>query len=224
LGNCCTRSCRFCAVGTRKEILEPPRKEAILNIIEAVKRLNLRSVIITSVTRDDLDDGGAGHFADCIKLLKDFDAGLNVEVLVPDFLGKESSVKKVIFAKPCVFSHNVETVPRLYPKVRPGARYQRSLQVIRYAKMHDALLLTKSGLMVGLGEERDEVYSVMEDLKEAGCDIITIGQYLRPDSRCLEVEEFLHPEEFETFSEWAMELGFKNFSCSPFTRSSQMQP
>ena len=197
-----------------------PDKRELFNIREAVKKLGLGNVIITSVTRDDLNDGGAQHFTDCIEILRGLDAALEIEVLVPDFLGRRSSIEKVVSARPDIFSHNVETVPRLYDKVRPQADYQRSLDLVRYAKELDPAILTKSGLMVGFGETKDEVYGVMRDLKDAGSDIITIGQYLRPDLHCLKVEEFLHPEEFERFSSWAGELGFKKFSCSPFTRSS----
>ncbi len=219
LGNFCTRSCGFCAIETRKD-LALPDKEELYNIREGVKRLGVRGVVITSVTRDDLNDGGAGHFVDCIRILKQADPGLSIEVLVPDFLGKKSSIERVVFAGPDIFSHNVETVPRLYNRVRPQADYQRSLDVIRCAKELDRGLLTKSGLMVGLGETREEIRAVMKDLKHAGCDIITIGQYLKPVPRCLEVEEFLRPEEFSRFSAWAEEIGFTRSSCSPFTRSS----
>ena len=150
------------------------------------------------------------------------DGFLNIEVLVPDFLGNKASIEKVVFAKPDIFSHNVETVPVLYEKVRPKADYNRSLNILRYVKELDPNITTKSGLMVGLGEEKDEVYRVMQDLKDAGCDMITIGQYLKPDSKCLEVKEFLHPDEFTRFSKRAREIGFKKYSCSPFTRSSYL--
>lgn len=200
--------------------MQLPEKEELFRIRETVSKLGMRHIVITSVTRDDLVDGGAAHFADCVETLRDLDAELNIEVLVPDFMGKQSSIEKVVLAKPDVFAHNIETVPRLYDRVRPQADYRRSLEVIRYAKTIDASLITKSGLMVGLGETKREIYKVMEDLKESSCDIITIGQYLRPDAQCLEVKEFLHPEEFVRFSGWASEIGFKEFFCSPFTRSS----
>ena len=249
LGNYCTRSCRFCAIKTSRDLPLPDKKE-LFDIREAVRKLGLCNVVMTSVTRDDLEDGGAGHFADCIKILRESSSdllkressqiqheysrisaldsrsfalpnevrhNLRIEVLVPDFLGKRNCIDKVILAKPDIFSHNIETVPRLYNRVRPQADHKRSLDLIRYASTQ---VLTKSGLMVGLGETRDEVRNTMEDLKEAGCGIITIGQYLRPDPSCLEVEEFLAPEEFTKFSRWAEELGFKKHSCSPFTRSS----
>lgn len=222
MGNYCARDCKFCAIET-KAGLPPPDKKELFDIKEAVMLLGISKVIITSVTRDDLGDGGAGHFADCIGILRGYKQDLSIETLVPDFLGKFSSVARVVSAGPDVFSHNVETVPRLYNKVRPQAGYERSLDVIRYAKEINPALLTKSGLMTGLGERRDEVYSTMKDLKDAGCDMITIGQYLKPASGCLDVAEFLRPGEFGIFSEWAKGLGFKKFSCSPFTRSSLLE-
>ncbi|MBU4458114.1 MAG: radical SAM protein [Candidatus Omnitrophica bacterium] len=251
LGNYCTRSCRFCAIETEKK-LSPPDTKELFDIRDAVRDLGVRSVVITSVTRDDLEDGGAGHFADCIKILREAEilqpgvypersrrglqddqmgettessqsGHLNIEVLVPDFLGRKSSIERVVFARPDVFAHNIETVPRLYKEVRPQADYKRSLDVIRHAKGLSAEIVTKSGLMAGLGEDVDEVYGVMRDLKRAGCDIITIGQYLKPDTGCLDVKEFLHPSKFEQFSEWAKEIGFKKYNCSPFTRSSYLE-
>ncbi len=223
LGNYCTRSCAFCAIGTGDALPIPDKKE-LFCIKEAVERLGVRSIVVTSVTRDDLDDGGAGHFADCIAILRDIKRDLRIEVLVPDFLGKSDAIERVIRAGPDVFSHNIETVPRLYKRVRPQADYKRSLDVIRYAKeMGGPDFIAKSGLMTGLGETQEEIYKTMQDLKRAGCDIVTIGQYLRPDPGCLEVEEFLAPEKFTRFSEWAEELGFKRYSCSPFTRSSYLE-
>ena len=169
-----------------------------------------------------MEGGGSSHFVDCIEVLRTLEFDLNIEVLVPDFLGEKSSMERIVFAEPDIFSHNIETVPRLYEKVRPEADYNRSLDVLRYVKKLDTNIITKSGLMVGLGEEKEEVYKVLIDLKDTGCDIVTIGQYLRPDSKCLEVQEFLHPEEFINFSKWIEELGFKKYSCSPFTRSSYL--
>ncbi|MFH1854717.1 MAG: lipoyl synthase [Candidatus Omnitrophota bacterium] len=220
LGRYCARSCRFCSIESNKEISGAPDKGELLRIRDAVKRLGVTKATITSVARDDLRDGGAGHFADCINVLKRHDPELSIEVLVPDFQGRIESVETVIAAKPDIFSHNVETVPRLYGHVRPEADYNRSLSVMRYAKENAPGIDVKSGLMVGLGETETEVYNVMGDLKQAGCDIITIGQYLRPDPNCLEVKEFVPPERFERFSEQARSLGFKQYSCSPFTRSS----
>jgi lipoic acid synthetase len=201
----------------------PPDKTELLKIREAVKRLNTCNIVITSVTRDDLDDGGAGHFADCIRILRDFKPGLKIEVLVPDFLGKSDSIEDVIYAGPDVFSHNLETVPWLYSKVRPQADYGRSLDVLRLTKQLRPGIITKSGIMVGLGETRAEIYAVMKDLIEARCDVLTIGQYLKPASWCIDVVEFLEPNEFMRFSKWAEELGFKRFRCSPFTRSSYFE-
>jgi len=219
LGDLCTRGCRFCAIKRGRD-LGLPQREELFNIQKAVAELGLAHVVITSVTRDDLSDGGASHFADCIDILRKSDSELIIEVLVPDFLGKRYAIEKACSKGPDIFSHNIETVPRLYSVLRPEARYKRSLGLIRYARDLGGNFFIKSGLMVGLGETKDEIYEVMADLKAAGCDIITIGQYLRPDEGCLEVEEFLHPEEFAEFSRWAKDLGFKECSSSPFTRSS----
>lgn len=223
LGRYCTRKCRFCSIQSDKNIFAAPDRDELLRIREAVERLKARRVVITSVTRDDLEDGGAGHFADCVDVLKRHDNTLNVEVLVPDFKGDKNSVKKVIFAGPDTFSHNIETVPRLYVDVRPGSDYNRSLNVLRYAKNSAPLMGIKSGIMVGLGETEEEVFRVMKDLRNAGCDIITIGQYLKPGNGCLEVKDFLHPDKFGRFSSWASELGFIKYSCSPLTRSSYLE-
>ncbi len=201
-------------------MLPAPDRAELLAIKDAVGRLGSQEVVVTSVTRDDLLDGGSGHFADCIEILKSLRPHLKIEVLVPDFSGNEGSIDKVVFAGPDVFSHNIETVPRLYNRVRPGADYKRSLSVLKRARQSGNAIATKSGLMVGLGETKGEVFEAMEDLKAASCDIITIGQYLRPGPDCLDVEEFVHPDEFMKFSERAEDLGFKQFSCSPFTRSS----
>lgn len=170
-----------------------------------------------------MGDGGANHFADCINILKGIGKGLKIESLVPDFLGDKRSIEKVVSARPDIFSHNLETVPRLYSKVRPEADYNRSLEALRYVKELDNSIITKSGIMAGLGELREEIRRVMEDLRRADCDIITIGQYLKPDDKCLEVEEFLEPAEFDKFSEWAKEAGFKKYYCGPFVRSSNAE-
>lgn len=200
--------------------MKAPDKEELLKIKEAVEKLDIKNVVITSVTRDDLSDGGAEHFADCIDILKNSGRGLKIEVLVPDFLGDKRSIEKVAGAKPDIFSHNLETVPRLYSKVRPGADHGRSLDVLRYVKELDPGIITKSGIMAGLGEFREEIRDVMQDMRKADCDIITIGQYLKPGPDCLDVEEFLEPREFDKFSEWAKEAGFKKYYCGPFVRSS----
>jgi len=220
LGKICTRSCRFCAVEKNRLELKAPDKEEPLKIKEAVEKLGVKNVVITSVTRDDLADGGASCFADCINTLKSTGRGLKIEALVPDFLGNKSSIEKVVSARPDVLSHNIETVPRLYGKVRPESDYNRSLEVLRYAKELDGGITTKSGIMAGLGELREEILGAMGDLRKADCDIITIGQYLKPDAGCLEVEEFLEPGEFDKFSKWAKEAGFKKYYCGPFVRSS----
>lgn len=198
----------------------PPDKKELLGIKEAVEKLELKNVVITSVTRDDLADGGAGHFADCINMLRSIGNGVKIEALVPDFLGNKEAIEQVVRAKPDIFSHNLETVPRLYAKVRPEADYNKSLEVLKLAKELERSIITKSGIMTGLGEFQEEIVSVMKDLKEAGCDIFTIGQYLKPDAKCLEVERFLEPAEFDKFSEWAKEMGFKKYYCGPFVRSS----
>jgi len=220
LGKSCIRHCGFCAVDKKKTGLERPDKEELLRIREAVVKLDIRNVVITSVTRDDLSDGGAGYFADCINILRDTGKDLKIETLVPDFLGNKRSIEKVVAAKPDIFSHNLETVSRLYGKVRQGADYNRSLEVLRYAKRLDTSLVTKSGIMAGLGEFREEIRDAMRDLRKTDCDIITIGQYLKPGAGCLDVEEFLEPAEFDKFSEWAKEEGFKKYYCGPFVRSS----
>lgn len=176
--------------------------------------------MITSVTRDDLSDGGASYFADCIDILRSAGRDLKIEALVPDFIGNKRSIEKVVAAKPDIFSHNLETVPRLYNKVRPGADYGRSVEVLRYAKELDSSIVTKSGIMAGLGEFREEIRETIKNIRRTGCDIITIGQYLKPGADCLDVEEFLEPGEFDKFSEWAKEAGFKKYYCGPFIRSS----
>ena len=220
LGRACTRSCRFCAVRKKKFELNAPDKAELLRIKEAAEVLGLKHVIVTSVTRDDLIDGGAGHFAECINILRGIGSGLKIEALVPDFLGDKESIQKVVSAGPDILSHNLETAPRLYNKVRPEADYSRSLGVLRYAKELDNSIITKSGIMAGLGEFREEILAVMKDLRKADCDIITIGQYLKPDAECLDVKEFLEPGEFDKFSKWAEEEGFKKYYCGPFVRSS----
>jgi len=220
LGKFCTRSCSFCAVEKKKIELEKPDREELLKIRKAVESLGIKNVIITSVTRDDLADGGSDHFADCISMLRDIGRGLKIEVLIPDFLGNKNSIERIVSRKPDVLSHNLETVPRLYAKVRPQADYDRSIEVLKFVKKLDTGVITKSGIMVGFGEFREEVRNVMQDLRGAGCDVVTIGQYLKPDTECLDVEEFLEPAEFDKFAEWAKEAGFRKYYCGPFVRSS----
>jgi len=218
LGNTCTRNCRFCAVEHgRPETVDQdePRRVA-----EAARRLGLRHVVVTSVTRDDLPDGGAGHFAATITSLREALPGSYIEVLTPDFRGSRDALTIVARAKPDIFNHNVETVPRLYPEVRPQADYRRSLEVLKEMKAIDAKIYTKSGLMVGLGETQDEVLVVMADLRAVQCDILTIGQYLRPSPQHLEIKEFVTPETFAWYAEKGKELGFLHIASEPYVRSS----
>ncbi len=216
LGDICTRSCGFCAVKTGRPIgldLDEPRRVA-----DAVAKMHIRHAVITSVNRDELADGGASIFAMTIREIRKRVPECKVEVLIPDFQGDEAALKIVFDARPDVLNHNVETVPRLYPTVRPQADYQQSLNVLQRAKQ--AGLLTKSGLMVGLGEEADEVYDLLRDLYEHGVDIVTIGQYLQPTPNHLPIVRYVHPEEFERYREFGMRLGFKHVESGPLVRSS----
>ncbi len=258
LGGACTRSCRFCAVPTGPS--GPPRREEPDAVAEAAARMRLRHVVVTSVTRDDLPDGGAGHFARTIRALRERLPGAVVEVLVPDFRGDETAVRAVCDAGPDVFNHNIETVPRLYPTVRPEADYRQSLAVLATADtvlrggspppprpqktgravggeaISRAVTLpghraeggdkpdrprrTKSGLMVGLGETSEEVTAVLADLRDAGCDMLTIGQYLAPSKQHVPVARFVEPAEFEAWEAGARDLGFAAVAAGPFVRSS----
>jgi lipoic acid synthetase len=220
MGNVCTRNCRFCAVDSGTP--GPLDADEPLRLAEEVKRLGLRFVVVTSVTRDDLPDGGAGHFARVIEVMRRECPGVGIEVLIPDFLGSRSDLKTVADAAPEVLNHNVETIPRLYPSVRPQADYRRSLELIREAKALNPSLTTKSGLMVGLGETREEVLEVMVDLRAATCDVITIGQYLSPSAAHHPVVEYVNPEIFEKYRRDALRLGFRHAASSPFVRSSYM--
>lgn len=217
LGDVCTRRCRFCSVGKGAPGAVDPAEPG--NIVEAVRVLGLRHAVVTSVTRDDLPDGGAGQFAAVVGALRENFPGLVVEVLTPDFGGSDGALRTVVSAGPHIFNHNLETVPRLYPLVRPQAVYGRSLKVIRRAREMGAVH-TKSGMMVGLGEDEAEVYSVMKDLREAGCDLLTIGQYLRPMKENLEVAEYVRPEVFDRYRDSALKLGFASVASAPFVRSS----
>ncbi len=219
LGDVCTRACGFCAVTSGRpehglDWLEP------LRVARAVRIAGLDYVVITSVNRDDQPDGGAAIFAGCINAIRHDDANVRVEVLIPDFMGNWDAVATVVQAKPFVLNHNLETAPRLYARVRPKARYERSLELLRRAKALDASLLTKSGLMVGLGETQDEVFAVMRDLRASGIDLLTIGQYLRPSAKHLPVARYWRPEEFEPFVAFGRELGFLNVEAGPLVRSS----
>lgn len=220
MGKVCTRSCRFCAVdsGTPSTL----DADEPLRLAEEVKRLGLRFVVVTSVTRDDLADGGAGHFARVIEVMRRECPGVGIEVLIPDFQGSRPALKTVVDASPEVLNHNVETVPRLYSSVRPQADYSRSLEVLRTAKALAPSLTTKSGLMVGLGETREEVLEVMVDLRSASCDVITIGQYLSPSAVHHPVVEYVKPEIFEKYHRDALRLGFRDAASGPFVRSSYM--
>jgi lipoic acid synthetase len=222
LGDACTRSCRFCAVPTGPS--GPPRDEEPEAVAEAAARMRLRHVVVTSVTRDDLPDGGAGHFARTITAIRRRLPKAVVEVLVPDFQGSLEAVRTVCDAGPDVFNHNVETVPRLYPAVRPEADYRQSLQVLaaahRFSDDRDRPRRTKSGLMVGLGETHEEIRAVLADLRDAGCDILTVGQYLAPSKQHAPVERFVEPEEFEALEAEARGLGFPAVAAGPFVRSS----
>jgi len=219
LGDVCTRACGFCAVTSGRpepglDWLEPYR------VARAVRTLGLDYVVITSVNRDDQPDGGAAIFAGCINAIRRDDATVRVEVLIPDFMGNWDALETVVRARPFVLNHNVETAPRLYARVRPKARYERSLELLRRAKELDQALLTKSGMMVGLGETRDEVFAVMCDLRAARVDLLTIGQYLRPTEKHLPVERYWPPEEFQPFVALGRELGFLNVAAGPLVRSS----
>ena len=218
LGDVCTRSCAFCNVRTGKPTeIDPlePQKIAIM-----ASKSGLKHIVVTSVDRDDLSDGGAQHFVNCIKNLRVLAPGTTVEVLTPDFRGKGDSLLKVARAKPDVFNHNLETVPRLYSSVRRGARYKGSLEVLELVKRYDPEIYTKSGIMVGLGENFDEVLAVMSDMRDSGVDFITIGQYLQPTAKHAAVDRFVTPEEFRDYENVAREKGFLMVSASPLTRSS----
>ena len=219
LGDVCTRRCMFCAVkkgapGGIVDIDEPRR------LGEAVGHLKLEHVVITSVNRDDLTDGGAGVFAECIAEARKHRPGCTVEVLIPDLEGNWEALAVIVQARPEVLNHNTETVPRLYRRVRPYANYQQTLNLLCTSKQLDAQMLTKSGLMVGLGETVTELLETMEDLQNTGCDILTVGQYLSPSSRHLPIQRYYTPEEFEEIKEAGIEMGFRHVESGPLVRSS----
>ena len=218
MGDVCTRACSFCNVKTGKPSFLDPLEP--LKIAQATKELNLKHVVITSVDRDDLEDGGANHFSKVILETKKINKKTTIEVLTPDFLRKGNSYKKVIKANPDVFNHNIETVPRLYRKVRPGSRYFASVNLLKSAKKINKEIFTKSGIMLGLGETIDEVLQVMDDLLSANVDFLTIGQYLQPSVKHYPLDRYVHPEEFEKLKELALSKGFLIVSSSPLTRSS----
>ena len=218
LGDICTRNCTFC--GVRHGRPQPPDPEEPQHIVEAVKRLGLRYVVITSVTRDDLPDGGARQFAQAIADLHNYDPDILVEVLVPDFKGSMAALQVVLEAGPVVLNHNVETVPRLYPRVRPGASFHRSLELLKMAKRIERNVLTKSGFMLGLGETEPEVIELMAQLRGAGCDLLSIGQYLPPSLGHYPVARFVPPEEFEHYEAVGRAMGFLAVVSKPLVRSS----
>lgn len=214
LGNICTRNCRFCAVAKGSPLpLDPTEPE---RIVSAVKKLGLEYAVITSVTRDDFSDGGASQFAEVIRAL----SPLPVEVLIPDLQGKREALEKIMEAKPFVLNHNIETIERLYPEIRPQAKYQRSLALLAQAKVFNPSIYTKSGFMVGLGESDEEVGALLRDLRGAGCDIVTIGQYLAPSKEHFTVARYVEPEKFAWFSRIGEKLGFLSVMSGPFVRSS----
>ncbi|MBI2876100.1 MAG: lipoyl synthase [Candidatus Tectomicrobia bacterium] len=218
LGGICTRACGFCAVTSGEpegiDLQEPER------VAQAVSRLGLRHAVVTSVTRDDLEDGGARLFAQTIQRIRAVHPGCRVEVLIPDFQGSEEALGQVLEARPEILNHNLETVPRLYPRVRPQAQYDRSRQLLDRAKRHETGSITKSGLMLGLGETWEEVLAVMADLREVGCQILTLGQYLRPSPAHLPIARYYRPEEFAELSRQGEALGFDRVEASPLVRSS----
>ncbi len=218
LGDTCTRACAFCNIKTgvpNKVDADEPR-----HLAEAVGKLGLNHVVITSVDRDDLEDGGANHFAQCIEYIRTTAPNTTIEILTPDFRRKDGNLEIVVKARPDVFNHNIETVPRLYQRIRPGARYFHSLNLLKKVKEIDPTIFTKSGIMVGLGETKEEVLQVMDDFRSADIDFITIGQYLQPTPKHAEVDRFVTPEEFEYYSRVAKTKGFLMVSASPLTRSS----
>jgi len=218
MGEVCTRACAFCNVATGKPGALDPFEPT--NVASAVAQLGLEHVVVTSVDRDDLADGGAAHFAAVIRAIRETTPATTIEVLTPDFLRKDGAVGVVAAARPDVFNHNLETVPRLYPTVRPGARYFHSLRLLDQVKTLDPSLFTKSGMMVGLGEGETEVLQVMDDLRAAGVDFLTIGQYLQPTRKHHPIDRFVTPEEFKHFEAAAYGKGFLMVSSSPLTRSS----
>ena len=221
LGNCCTRDCKFCAVPPwRDKQPLPPDLEEPRRIAQAAKKLSFKHIIVTSVTRDDLEDGGARYFVETIRQLRQFGSGVVIEVLIPDFQGEREAIEGVTKARPDIIGHNLETVPRLYKEVRPQASYDRSVKVLKLVKSLNDGIYTKSGLMLGLGETRKEVLEVLADLREVDCDILTLGQYLRPSKRHLEVKRFVPPEEFGEYKATAEEMGFLFVAAGPWVRSS----
>lgn len=218
LGKECTRHCTFCNVTSNQpELVNPNEPE---NIAKAIQELGLKHAVITSVTRDDLIDEGAGHFASTVKAIRNHNPNTTIEVLTPDFNGKTECIRCVIDSKPDVYNHNIETVERLYETVRPEADYQQSLNVIKSIKTIDPKMVTKSGIMLGLGETQEEIIKTLQDLRDAGCDIVTIGQYMQPSEKHVKMVRYIHPDEFKKYEDIAYELGFSAVASSPLVRSS----
>ncbi len=219
LGDRCTRACGFCSVPKGRPPLDPVEPQNVARMAEA---LNLNYVVITSVNRDDLPDGGSEHFAETVRAVRRKLPEAGVEVLAPDFCGDLTAVARVLNSGPHVFNHNVETVPRLYPRVRPQASYQQSLRVLAFARTYSGEAIIKSGFMVGLGESEAEVHELLQDLRSAGTEIATIGQYLQPTRRNLPVTEYVEPQQFEHYREFGLSLGFRMVFSGPLVRSSYM--
>ena len=218
MGDTCTRACAFCNVKTG--LPAPLDVDEPSHVAEAVAEMGLNHVVITSVDRDDLEDGGAEHFAEVVRAIRGATPNTTIEILTPDFLRKSGAAEVVIDSKPDVFNHNLETVPRLYLSIRPGARYYHSMRLLEKVKERDPQMFTKSGIMVGLGETREEVMQVMDDMRSAGVDFITIGQYLQPTRKHAPIDRFVHPDEFKAYETMARAKGFLMVSASPLTRSS----
>jgi len=218
LGGVCTRNCRFCAI--RGGVPSPPDPDEPRRVAEAVSHLGLDYVVVTSVTRDDLPDGGAGHFAETVAAIRRISPGTRVEVLIPDFRGDESALGTVLDARPDVLNHNIETVPRLYPGARPGADYRRSLELLERVSAAVPSIPTKTGLMLGMGETHGEVRDVLSDVLGTGCRMLTLGQYLQPSPGHLPVERYVAPREFDRWRGTALDMGFEAVASGPFVRSS----
>ena len=221
MGDVCTRLCGFC--GVKKGKPGPLDKNEPERVAQLIDKLGLKYVVITSVTRDDLPDGGASHFVETIKCIKSLNKGIKIEVLIPDFGADEVSIKKVLDAAPDVIAHNIETVKNIYPKINRGvAQYEQSLKVLEIIKKLDNDMITKSGLMLGLGENEEEVYQAMRDLRKVGCDFLSIGQFLTPSKKHVQVEEFVKPEVFDLYRDKALSIGFKFVKSAPYVRSSYL--
>ena len=218
MGDVCSRNCQFCAVKKGKPLPLDPKEP--IHIAQAAKYLKLKHVVVTSVTRDDLLDGGAEHFVQTVIAIKNLLPKSTVEILIPDFQGSREALQKVIEVHPEVINHNIETIERLYSSVRPIADYKTSLQLIKRVKIGNQDIITKSGIMLGLGEKKEEVVIAMKDLRKVNCDLLTIGQYLRPSPQHLKVKEYIHPDEFEVYRKIGMSLGFKHVLSGPLVRSS----